>query len=147
VSSGFPPFHRPTLEKLRIRADIVRFVTQPFGLHVLLDVSRHASRALSSRLGISRCNFPRKERPMAHTTVSQITIVYRGETQQFATVSLAAHFLRQDRIKMGWFHTIKAVVDLVVDDGISQTRHLKGDKFLIMQELVQLERDLKPSPA
>lgn len=84
---------------------------------------------------------------MAHTTMGQITIVYRGETQQFKTVSLAAHFLRQDRIKMGWFHTIKAAVDLVVDDEVSQTRHLKGNKFLIMQELAQLEDDLKLSPA
>jgi hypothetical protein len=30
---------------------------------------------------------------MAHTTIGPITIAYRGETQQFKTVSLAAHFL------------------------------------------------------
>jgi hypothetical protein len=55
-----------------------------------------------------------------------ITLVYRGETQQFKTVSLAAHFLRQDRIKMGWFHQIKAAVDLMVHDEVNQIRHWKG---------------------
>lgn len=80
---------------------------------------------------------------MTNTAMGQITIVYRGETQQFKTVSLAAHFLRQPQIKVGWFHTIKAAVDLMVHDQVSQTRHLKGDKYLIMKELAQLENDLK----
>lgn len=84
---------------------------------------------------------------MAHTTLGQITIVYRGESQQFKTVSLAAHFLRQPQIKVGWFHTIKAAVELMVDDKVSKTQHLKGDKYLIMQELEQLHNDLKLSPA
>ena len=84
---------------------------------------------------------------MAHTTLGQITIVYRGETQQFNTVSQVAHFLRQLRIKVGWFHTVKAAVDLLGDDMVRQTRHLKGDKYLIMQELAQLEGDLKLSHA
>jgi hypothetical protein len=84
---------------------------------------------------------------MANTTMGQITLVYRGETQQFKTVSLAAHFLRQDRIRVGWFHTIRATVDLVVDDEVSQTRHLKGDKFFIMKELAQLEGDISRSHA
>ena len=84
---------------------------------------------------------------MANTTIGQITLVYRGETQQFKTVSLAAHFLRQDRIKMGWFHKIKAAVDLMVHDKVSQTQHLQGDKFDIMKALAQLEGDLKLSPA
>ena len=53
------------------------------------------------------------------------------------------HFLRQERIKMGWFHKIKAAVDLMVDDEVSQTRHLKGDKFLIMKALTQPEGDIK----
>jgi hypothetical protein len=79
--------------------------------------------------------------------MGQISIVYRGETQQFKTVSLAAHFLRQPRIKVGWFHTIKAAVDLIVHDKVSQTRYLKGDKYLIMKELAQLEGDLKLSHA
>jgi hypothetical protein len=80
-------------------------------------------------------------------TIGQITLVYRGETQQFNTVSLAAHFLRQDRVKAGWFHTINATVDLVADGEMSQTRHLKGDKFLIMKQLVQLESEIKPANA
>jgi hypothetical protein len=84
---------------------------------------------------------------MAGTTMGQITIVYRGETQQFATVSLATHFLRQDWIKMGWFHKITATVDLIGDDQIRQTQHLKGDKFDIMKALVQLEGDIKSSKA
>jgi hypothetical protein len=79
--------------------------------------------------------------------MGQITIVYRGETQQFKTVSLAEHFLRQTRIKVGWFHTIKADVDLVVHDEVHEIRHLKGDKYLIMKELAQLESDLKLSSA
>jgi hypothetical protein len=84
---------------------------------------------------------------MAHTTLGPITLVYRGETQQFKTVSLAAHFLRQLRIKVGWFHTVKAAVDLMSNGKVSQTRHLKGDKYLIMKALAQLEGDLKLSPA
>jgi hypothetical protein len=44
---------------------------------------------------------------------------------------------------MGWFHTIKAAVDLIVNDEVNQTRHLKGDKFAIMTALAQLEGDLK----
>jgi len=84
---------------------------------------------------------------MTDTTIGQITLVYRGETQQFNTASLAANFLRQDRIKMGWFHKIKASVDLMMDDKVSQTRHLKGDKFRIMKELEQLEDEIKQSSA
>jgi hypothetical protein len=84
---------------------------------------------------------------MADTTMGSITIVYRGETQQFKTVSLAAHFLRQERIKVGWFHTIQAAVNLMVNDEVNQTRHLKGDKYLIMKGLVLLEAEFKPLPA
>jgi hypothetical protein len=84
---------------------------------------------------------------VANTKIGQITIDYRGETQQFNTASLAANFLRQDRIKMGWFHKIKASVDLMMDDRVSQTRHLKGDKFRIMKELEQLEDEIKQSNA
>jgi len=80
---------------------------------------------------------------MANTMMGQITLVYRGETQQFKTVSLAAHFLRQLRIKVGWFHTVKAAVDMMSDGKVSQTRFLKGDKYLIMKELAQLESDIK----
>ena len=80
---------------------------------------------------------------MANTTMGLITLVYRGETQQFKTVSLAAHFLRQLRIKVGWFHTVKAAVDMMSDGKVSQRRHLKGDKYLIMKELAQLESDIK----
>jgi hypothetical protein len=82
---------------------------------------------------------------MPNATIGIITLVYHGETQRFTTVSLATHYLRQERIKVGWFHKITADVDLVSDDHVSQTRHLKGDKFLIMQELAQLEADLKQS--
>jgi hypothetical protein len=82
---------------------------------------------------------------MAQATMGQITLVYRGETQQFTTVSQAAHFLRQERIKVGWFHTVKADVELMMDDGASQTRHLKGDKFHIMTQLAEIEGDLKQS--
>ena len=84
---------------------------------------------------------------MATTTMGQITIVYRGETQQFKTVSQVEHFLRQIRIKVGWFHSVKAAVDLMEDDKVSQTRHLKGDKFRILEELGKLENELKLSPA
>jgi hypothetical protein len=84
---------------------------------------------------------------MANTTMGLITIVYRGETQQFKTVSLAAHFLRQERIKVGCFHTIQAAVNLMVNDEVNQTRHLKGDKYLIMKGLVLLEAEFKPLPA
>jgi hypothetical protein len=84
---------------------------------------------------------------MAITTMGPITLVYRGETQQFKTVSLAAHFLRHPQIKVGWFHTVKAAVDLMSNGQVRQTRHLKGDKYLIMKQLEQLESDLKLSPA
>ena len=84
---------------------------------------------------------------MASTTIDQITLVYRGETQQFTTVSQAAHFLRQVRIKVGWFHTVKAAVDLVGNDTVRETRHLKGDKYLIMKALEELAGGRKPSNA
>jgi hypothetical protein len=86
---------------------------------------------------------PGKDMSMADTTIGQITLIYRGETQQFTTVSQTAHFLRQIRIKVGWFHTVKAAVDLMTNGKVSQTRHLKGDKYLIMKELEQLKGDLK----
>ena len=70
-----------------------------------------------------------------------------GETQQFTTVSQAAHFLRQIRIKVGWFQTVKAAIDLMAHGEVSQTRHLKGDKYLIMKVLEQLAGDLRPSHA
>jgi hypothetical protein len=84
---------------------------------------------------------------MADITMGPITIVYRGETQEFKTMALAAHFLRQERIKVGWFHTIQAAVDLMVNDEVSQTRYLKGDKYLIMKGLVLLEAKFKPLSA
>ena len=84
---------------------------------------------------------------MATTTIGQITIAYRKETHQFETVSLAEHFLRHLRIRVGWFHTVKATVNLMVSDKVMQIRHLKGDKFLIMQELAQLEDEVKLSNA
>ena len=84
---------------------------------------------------------------MAETTLGQITLVYRGETQQFSSVSQAAHFLRQDRIKMGWFHKIQATVELVEEGETSQTRNLKGDKFRIITKLEQLEGEVKKSNA
>ena len=84
---------------------------------------------------------------MPDTTIGQITIDYRGESQQFKTTSMAANYLRQDRIKMGWFHKVKASVDLMEDDQVSQTRHLKGDKFHILNELQQLENECKRSNA
>jgi hypothetical protein len=90
---------------------------------------------------------PQEEDPVANTTIGTITLVYRGETQQFTTISLAMHYLRQEQIKMGWFHKIKAEVELMIGDEVSQTRHLKGDKFLIMKELTQLEEDVKQSRA
>ena len=82
---------------------------------------------------------------MSQTTLGTITIVYRDESQQFSTVSRALHFLRQDRIRTGWFHKVKAAVNFVTDDEVTQTRHLKGDKFLIMNELKQLANDFKES--
>jgi hypothetical protein len=84
---------------------------------------------------------------MANPTMGPITIVDRGETPQFKTVSIAAHFLRQLRIKVGWFHTVKAAVHLRSNGKVSQTRHLQGDKYLIMKQLEQLESDLKLAPA
>jgi acyl-coenzyme A thioesterase PaaI-like protein len=84
---------------------------------------------------------------MADTTMGLITIVYRGDTQQFKTVSLAAHFLRQLRTKVGWIHTIQAAVNLMMNDEVHQTRHLKGDKYLIMKGLILLEAEFKPLSA
>jgi hypothetical protein len=54
---------------------------------------------------------------------------------------------RQDQIKMAWFHKIKASVDLMMDDKISQTRHLQGDKFRILKGLAQLEDEFKQANA
>jgi hypothetical protein len=87
----------------------------------------------------------RRHISMAGSTIGQITLAYRGETQQFGTVSQAAHFLRQDRIKMGWFHKVQATVDLVEDGKTTQTRNLKGDKFRIITKLEQLEGEVKKS--
>jgi hypothetical protein len=84
---------------------------------------------------------------MTDATVTQITLVYRGETQRSSTVSPAAHFLRQVRIKVGWFHMVKATVDLMANGKVNQTRYLKGDKYFIMKELARLEGSLKPSSA
>jgi hypothetical protein len=80
---------------------------------------------------------------MANATIGQITLVYRGETQQFSTVSLAAHFLRQDRIKVGWFHKITAAVELVGNGQVRQTQQLKGNKFEILKALTQLDGAMK----
>jgi hypothetical protein len=84
---------------------------------------------------------------MAHATIDHITVVYRGEQQQFATVSLALHFLRQEDVKTGWFHKITADIDLLVDDEVSQTRHFKGDKLRIMEALEHLQLELKQASA
>ena len=80
---------------------------------------------------------------MAGNIIGQITLAYRGETQQFATVSQAVHFLRQDRIKMGWFHKVRATVDLIENGNTTQTRELKGDKFHMITALEQLEGKVK----
>ena len=91
--------------------------------------------------------FIRKDFDVANTKIGQITIDYRGETQQFSTVSLAAHFLRQDRIKVGWFHKIAAAVELIGHDQVRQTQHLKGNKFEILQGLAQLDGAMQRSNA
>ena len=80
---------------------------------------------------------------MTTTTIGPITIDYRNETHEFKTVSMVEHFLRQLRIKVGWLHTVKAAVNLMVSDKVMPIRHLKGDKFLIMKELAQLEDEIK----
>lgn len=80
---------------------------------------------------------------MANSTMGQILLDYRGETQLFKTVSQALNFLRQDRIKVGWLHKVKASVDILEDDEVSQTRSLKGDKFHIMTKLTEIESDIK----
>lgn len=80
---------------------------------------------------------------MADTTLGQITLVYRSETQQFKSVSQAIHFLRQDRIKMGWFHKVQAAVDVVQAGTANQTRNMKGDKFHVITELEQLAAEVK----
>lgn len=84
---------------------------------------------------------------MTTTTIGPIAIDYRNETHEFKTVSLAGHFLRQLRIKVGWLHTVKAAVNLTVSDKVMQSRHLNGDKFLIIEELAQLEGEIKLSNA
>jgi hypothetical protein len=84
---------------------------------------------------------------MADTTIGLITLVYRGETQQFSTVSQAIHFLRQERIKVSWFYKIKAAVDLFANGKLRKTHHLKGQKYDIVKSLEQLESAIKPSNA
>jgi hypothetical protein len=87
----------------------------------------------------------REEHPMAYATVGPITIVYRGQTQQFATVSQAVHFLRRDDIKTGWFHKITAEV-VVADGDIRQTQRLRGQKFAMITALEQLQHDPRRAP-
>jgi hypothetical protein len=84
-----------------------------------------------------------KGHAMPDTTLSQITLVYRSETQQFKSVSQAIHFLRQERIKLGWFHKVQAAVDLVKEGTANQTRNMKGDKFHVIMELEQLAAEVK----
>lgn len=68
---------------------------------------------------------------MADSSMGQITLAYRGETQQFVTLSQAAHFLRQDRIKMGWFQEVVEMVSgakeaiAALDDKDLDGRHLR----------------------
>jgi hypothetical protein len=77
---------------------------------------------------------------MAHATVDLISIVYRGQTQQFTTVSQAVHFLRRDDITTGWFRKITAEV-LVADGDVRQTQRLRGQKFAMITALEQLQHD------
>jgi hypothetical protein len=84
---------------------------------------------------------------MANTAVGTITIVYHGQTQQFTTVSQATHFLRRDNIKVGWFHQVKAGVQLILDGDVKQVKHLKGKKYHVIEALEQLERDARESRA
>jgi hypothetical protein len=68
---------------------------------------------------------------MADSSMGQITLAYRGETQPCGTVSQAAHFLRQDRIKMGWFQGIVEMASsakeaiAALDDKDLDGRHLR----------------------
>jgi len=80
---------------------------------------------------------------MAGSPIGHMTLAYRGETQQFSTGSQAAHVLRQDRIKMGWFHNVHATLDLIQHGNASQTRHLKGDKFHIITTLEQRQGNIE----
>lgn len=80
-------------------------------------------------------------------TVAQITIVYRGRTHQFTTISQAVHFLRGDAIRTGWFHKIRADVDLIAAGDVRQLQALRGQKFAMIEALQQLDRDAKqPRP-
>jgi hypothetical protein len=80
-------------------------------------------------------------------TVARITVLYRGQTQQFTTISQALHFLRGDAVKIGWFHKITADVDLVAVGDVRQTQRLRGQKFAMIAALQQLDRATKPPPA
>ena len=77
---------------------------------------------------------------MTHAPVGLITIVYRGQTHQFTTVSQTVHFLRRDDITTGWFHKITAEV-VVADGDVRQTRRLRGQKFAIITALEHLQHD------
>ena len=101
---------------------------------------------LIANRGASQPFLIQKEATSEMRKVDQITISYCGETQKFKTVWLAVYVLRHPEIKVGWFHTIKATVDLMVDEWVSQTRHFKGDKHFILMELRQLETDFKSLP-
>jgi hypothetical protein len=72
-------------------------------------------------------------------TVALITIVYRGRTQEFTAISQAIHFLRSEAVKIGWFHTMTATVDLVAAGDVRQTRTLRGQKFDMITALEQLK--------
>jgi hypothetical protein len=79
---------------------------------------------------------------MAAAKVSVITIVYRGTTFPFETVTQAVRFLRRDDIRTHWLRKVRADVHLVSGDRGTETRHLKGQKYPVIRALEQLEREL-----
>ena len=79
---------------------------------------------------------------MAHPHISAVTIGYRGASHHFASVADAVRFLRGDDIRTGWFRKVTANVQVGSDDAITETRHLKGQKYTVISALEQLARNL-----
>jgi hypothetical protein len=79
---------------------------------------------------------------MAHPHITAVTISYRGASHQFPTVIHAVRFLRGDDVRTGWFRKVTADVQFGSGDVVTETRHLKGQKYTVIGVLEQLARDL-----
>jgi CheY-like chemotaxis protein len=132
---------------MRIRADSVRFVTPPFSRHTVRQAIESCLPSLAWRAKGFSAPFANKgtSNGRHHDGPNHHRLSRRDAAVQDGVARRAFSAAGADQSGMVPHDPGRREPD--GDDEVNQTRHLKGDKYLIMKGLVLLEAEFKPLPA